>query len=319
MLALIDSDIVAYRAAFAAEKVIYNAWFAEDLCDGGRAGGTTFALAHPAATPCDGQVRPLYVANSKAELTELVGESGRPLDAYLVERSKILGTPETARMAAKASMEAILSELAVNDYCAYLTGRGNYRESLATIKPYKGHRPEKPVYLPLVRDYLVQVWGAKIVDDMEADDMLGIEQCQNPGNTIICSIDKDLDMIPGLHYNFVKNEKYFISEVTGIRNFYKQMLTGDTTDNIPGLYHLTRKKCTKDVLGGLDDLTSESAMFTYVWDMYEAGLLPRTGADSPMHKSDASLTAPQLEDYLLEIGRLLWIRRTPNELWTFPA
>ena len=77
---------------------------------------------------------------------------------------------------------------------------------------------------------------------MEADDLLGIAQSaslkastmDNPG-TIICSIDKDLDQIPGWHYNFVDEKRYWIGEYDGLHNFYKQLICGDTTDNIVGI------------------------------------------------------------------------------------
>ena len=52
-------------------------------------------------------------------------------------------------------------------------------------------------------------------------------------------------MVPGHHYNPTKKEKYWISEEEGIRNFYKQILTGDTVDNIKGLKGIGPKKAEK--------------------------------------------------------------------------
>jgi len=53
--------------------------------------------------------------------------------------------------------------------------------------------------------------------------------------TMIVTIDKDLDMVPGYHYNWLKQERYFVTEEEGMRNFYIQVLTGDGVDNIQGL------------------------------------------------------------------------------------
>lgn len=59
---------------------------------------------------------------------------------------------------------------------------------------------------------------------------------------VICSVDKDLLQIPGKHYNFVKKEFCEISEIEGLRNFYKQMLIGDPADNIFGVKGIGKVK-----------------------------------------------------------------------------
>lgn len=126
----------------------------------------------------------------------------------------------------------------IDKYEIYLTGSGNFREQVARIMPYKGNRNNlhKPFHLQNCRAYLGE-WGAKIIDGMEADDAIGIEQYNSPiGTSCICSLDKDLNMLAGNHFNWGKQEKYFVSELDAMRNFYQQMLTGDTTDNILGLY-----------------------------------------------------------------------------------
>ena len=53
--------------------------------------------------------------------------------------------------------------------------------------------------------------------------------------SIIVSIDKDFDQVPGWHYNFVKGEKYYVDDDQGFYNFCAQLLTGDRADNIIGL------------------------------------------------------------------------------------
>ncbi len=59
------------------------------------------------------------------------------------------------------------------------------------------------------------------------------------------SIDKDLDMIRGWHYNFIKDKKYFIDDQQAIKHFYTQILTGDRVDNIIGLRGIGPKKAEK--------------------------------------------------------------------------
>lgn len=124
------------------------------------------------------------------------------------------------------------------DYRLFLSGSGNFREHVATIKPYKGNRPEtaKPKYYKQIKDYMVNHWNAEVVHGREADDALGTAQwAAKDLSTIIVSIDKDLDMVPGHHYNWVKDEFYFVPlREANLRIFY-QMLEGDVTDNIPGI------------------------------------------------------------------------------------
>ena len=100
---------------------------------------------------------------------------------------------------------------------------------------YKAGRPQKPELVPVIEEYMLKNYDCVLSEEIEADDALGIEQSQNPGETVLCSIDKDLDMITGWHFNPDRREMYHVSEEQGIRNFWMQVLTGDAVDNIPGL------------------------------------------------------------------------------------
>ena len=78
----------------------------------------------------------------------------------------------------------------MRDVKLYLTGGGNFRFDIATVKPYKGNRKqEKPFYLPSVRKYLETKWGAVVVEGMEADDALCIVAGRNKYDLLI---DADL-------------------------------------------------------------------------------------------------------------------------------
>lgn len=187
----------------------------------------------------------------------------------------------------------------------FLTGKDNFRDKLATIKPYKGQRDpfQKPRHLQAVREFLVKKYGAEVVDGQEADDAMGIA-ATTPGNEdcIVCSIDKDLDMIPGAHYNWVKDIYYEIKPAAAWRNFYSQMLQGDTTDNIPGLSGVGPKTAAKI----LADCTTPESMFGTVFREY----YNRYGRHYDKEHG--------LNEALLEIGNLLWIRRYNHLTWEFP-
>lgn len=130
----------------------------------------------------------------------------------------------------------------------YLTGRGNYRDEVATIQVYKGNRDpaDKPFYYQEIKDYLINIHNAEVVHGMEADDKVGIEQykCKDR-DTVIVGQDKDLDMIPGWRFNPVKEIQYYITLEEANRNFWRQVLTGDRTDNIPGLSGIGPVKAEK--------------------------------------------------------------------------
>lgn len=291
MIALIDGDVVAQRASFAAEKTHYKVYiFGEE-----ELGGVIASLS------------------SKSKLDEWMKD--KDPEQFLVEREKVYADEDTAIMAAKVIMESILEQLKVSTYKLYIKGTGNFRYDVATIKPYKGNRDPsaRPIYIDAVYSYLSRVWGAEKVDGIEVDDKLGIEQLRSlidNDSTIICTNDKDLNMIPGWHFDFTKEQptKVWIDEVDAMRNFYLQLLTGDPTDNIPGLYQITGKKVVASIKAGLEKITNTRAMYEYVHNAYEHAVL-----------HDPLITQENLDSILLEIGRLLWIQRYEDDVWEFPS
>lgn len=82
---------------------------------------------------------------------------------------------------------------------------------------------------------------------------------------IICSVDKDLLQIPGKHYNFVKKEFSEVSEIEGLRNFYKQMLIGDAADHVFGVKGIGKVRAAKLI----DHLETELEMYEQVQVYYE--------------------------------------------------
>ena len=190
--------------------------------------------------------------------------------------------------------ELIFIELSSNIHVGYLTGKENYRHDIAKTQPYKGNRKDapRPVHLRSLREYLITAWDFRVADGQEADDAIGIHATLTRDNSIIVSIDKDLDMIPGHHYNPVKKDHYYVNDKEAIKNFYRQILTGDKVDNVQGLRGIGPKKADK-ILGDFDtDLA-----------MYEAVLKAYDG--------DA--------ERVLENGQLLWIRRRKDEIWQPPT
>lgn len=151
-------------------------------------------------------------------------------------------------------IEKIKFHSGCSEYTVFLTGKGNYREKVAVTNKYKGNRDGtlKPFYYEEIRAYLVNRHNAIIVDGMEADDALGLAQGED---TILCSKDKDLDTIPGLHFNWDKIDQgiYTVTEDQANAFFYKQVLMGDSTDNIVSIHGLGPKTADKLLADCIDE------------------------------------------------------------------
>ncbi len=150
------------------------------------------------------------------------------------------------------SLQEILEWSHSSSYQLYLTGKSNFRYSVATIKPYKGHRigTHVPYWLSSCKEYLIREHDAILSHGVEADDLMGLAQGKN---TIICSSDKDLLTIPGKHYNLNSKEIVDVSEIEAAQYFYIQMLTGDTSDNILGLHNMGTKSAAAKKIRCMDN------------------------------------------------------------------
>lgn len=172
---------------------------------------------------------------------------------------------------AKARLDETLTALMddelneCTDHKFYISGSENFRFAIAKTHPYKGNREnlKRPKHLQALRDHIVKKWDANISENMEADDVVCIQANANP-KSIICHIDKDLDQIPGSHYNYVKKEFYNVGKFEGLTKLYTQALTGDTIDNVKGVRGIGPVKAKKL----LKDCFTESDLYKTVLSVY---------------------------------------------------
>lgn len=168
----------------------------------------------------------------------------------------------------------------------------------------------KPIHLSALRDLMITKYKAKEAKGFEADDALGWESADD---TVLVHQDKDIDMIPGWHYNPITKETYRVEEGLGtlkliiktskkgeksyklvgrgLIQFYAQLLLGDSTDNIPGIKGLGPKK-VYDLLQFEDD---EHNACNLVLNFYER-----------QYKEYAT-------EAIREVANLLWICRSQQE------
>lgn len=288
MLALIDGDIFIYRAGFAAQRTIYQFVFND---------GSIFDFQNNILSEVKKELKKLGINNAQGKLQKLVDVE--PI--------------ENACFTIKSMLNKLLAEVQADEYVLYLTSndKSNYRYEVAKTKIYKGNRKssDKPQHYQNLRDYLTTYWDPEMVFDKEADDALGIKQCQcikDNVDSVICTTDKDLRMIPGTIYNFVTQEfvdskdpgELFLSgnrrslKGTGYRWFYAQMLLGDSADNIPGIKGLGPVA----VYSKLKSLNTEKKLAEKVFMEYNKNIPPK-----------------EARKRMLEVADLLWIQREEGE------
>jgi len=242
MKALIDGDILVYRCAFAAES-------------------TRYTLLDPESGVPIGQFE------SSADMKAYIKENALSEGEYEVDRERLYEPLSHALANVKSVMNTILTRVGTQDYHLFLSQGKCFRNNIATILEYKANRKDapRPIYYDETREYLVNQYGARIYSSIEADDALAM--CQT-NDTVIVSIDKDLLQVPGKHYNWVKDQKVWVAPDVGLRKLYMQVLSGDPTDNIPGIRGVgeaTARKMLADVPTSKKDL---STACTAAWDNY---------------------------------------------------
>lgn len=188
------------------------------------------------------------------------------------------------------SIEGILKSVGCDKFKIFVAGQGNFRYE---IEPnYKANRRNlpQPKWRSACTDYLVDTYGAIMAHGAESDDLCSIH---SSSSTIICAIDKDLLQVPGKHFSWaisrkgsIVREEIFreVTQLEGLRTFYRQMLIGDTSDNIIGVSKIGPVKSSKII----DELTTEEDMIAVVKELYN-------------------------DDKRFEINaNLLWILRSPG-------
>lgn len=127
-------------------------------------------------------------------------------------------------------------------FCFSDTTSNNFRSKIVSEKEYKGSRKGKvdPYDYPGKYEdmkgamlWIIENYNSLIADELEADDIVSILQDQD--NTYIISNDKDLKQVVGYHYDETINNIVNISPKEALLHLVRQMITGDSTDDIVGI------------------------------------------------------------------------------------
>ena len=226
----------------------------------------------------------------------------------------------------RKSIAKIVEDTGATDYKLFLTGKFNFREEDVDATPtlYKANRANmrRPLLLQEARQYLVDEFNAIIVDDMEADDVVCIEQTFCIAHKIDCCIahiDKDIDQQEGHHHRwsiFGKDSiNYEITEIEGLRKLYVQALVGDKVDNI--MYYYSDDSGTWKKNYGLGQKGAEKYLSVHdsEEDLYQAVLNCYLEHPKFLKKDTGVQTT---EDELEMNMHMLYMLRTEDDKWERP-
>lgn len=218
-----------------------------------------------------------------------------------------------------AIKELPMCQSRVLGFRGFLSGSDNFRNQIAKQAVYKGNRDplNRPFHYEAIREYIKKYWDTVVSRNCEADDLISImaEQARTQHrDSVIVSIDKDLDQIPGFHYNPDKKVFYSQDRDSALLYFYQQALSGDSTDNIPGCYKIGTEKAQKfitETMAEFEEIGLEAEK--YLWDQICQQY--RFSAQRP-----GCAYAPERGDLVaLETARLVYIQKAPRELWSPPG
>jgi len=134
----------------------------------------------------------------------------------------------------------ILNACAATEYVGFLKGHQPTFRHLADPS-YKANRKTGTnewlnAWDAVIKHRLVDYWGFINVEGMEAEDAVSMmAEYYKADAIVIAHIDKDLNQIPGKHYNYNKLTMYDVTVTEAERHLFKQVLMGDSTDNITGI------------------------------------------------------------------------------------
>jgi len=297
MYGLLDGDIVLFRCGFAAERTRWHlGWtpmFEEapdgeaKLFQGEFRDHEDFEFKREALDRLD-VVCPGIMSRVEGEDYKLWPEVQLEPLPYALQNVKTL-------------IQRLCKECDINEFelKVAFSAKQTFRHKLAVTRPYKGNRDDarRPTYEKDIKSYMKENWDCYVAEDEEADDLLGIWATKyGPHGAVIITLDKDLDQIPGLKYNWLHDVHYDITDEQAMYNFHIQLMMGDTTDNIVGLPGIGKGKAAKALHG----METEMEQLSEVARMYQ------------IHSGKEDW-----QEYLLEQARLVWVRRWPLQMWEF--
>lgn len=237
--------------------------------------------------------------------------------------------------AIKKRIEALVEDCGVNTYDIFLSGPREVNYRYEVYPEYKAKRPPKPAHLAAAKQYMFdELWAIEGTFG-ENDDQMGIagytayrsamQAWQEDGSpegkeqfyssVVLMTTDKDLKMIPGWHYSWSPNSDHQWKWTTldkGYEWFFTQMLTGDSTDGIPGLKGVGPKAAEKVMAASetnIDRLKNVVSSYVKKSEYRLAAIAKAKEHGTLDEKLEEKLGAHIDLEYFLTMADLLWIQR----------
>ena len=208
---LVDGDIVAYRAAAAADGRYYEV------------GGTRFK----------------YSADAKAYADKKSISNSEIISNY--EPEPVENALHTVNTTMDMIEEWFLTRERNPIIITCLSCERNFRYDL--WPEYKANRKQqrRPEHLKACKEHLIAQHKGRMFHPYEADDLIAMTAVRltSEGHTVsIASNDKDFTQLGRKNlsfYDFTTGKSWWVTEEEAARYYYKQLLIGDTSDGVDGI------------------------------------------------------------------------------------
>lgn len=242
----------------------------------------------------------------------------------LAYASAFAPTLDEMRYTAKRYVEDIMRSTGAAKIVGYVEnphGKMNFRKWVSMSAVYKGNRTgkKKPDWLLQAKQFLCSAYGFEYATYMESEDRVAIEAAEYGWEWAwIAMLDKDLLTVPGRFYNYAKKEAFTVSEEVANLYLARQMLCGDSGDNIGGIPGISTGYADKILAlrsGNEPEKLWELVARAYLKDesLWLQVLPPKKNGD--MQKKYESLPKLTYLHYI-ETARLVRILRSRNDVFT---
>lgn len=154
----------------------------------------------------------------------------------------------------RTALDAAVRDADCDTYEAYLSPENNATFRTYIYPEYKANRANahKPTHYKALRNWATRHGGAKIPVNMEADDIICIRAHELKERGVIVSVDKDFLQVPGTRYDWRKKQFIRTDDQQALMSLAKQVLIGDSVDNIKGCPGIGPAKANK-ILADVED------------------------------------------------------------------
>ena len=266
LVALVDADVVAFRASAATEK-------------------RQVQVLHKPS----GKVK---LFDTRTEFKERLQEKGASdkINDYEFTDVQSPAVFKITQNTVDSLVNKIGQALEPDSLELYVGGKGNFRDNLPLPSKYKGNRDTmlRPINLKETKKYLQNKLGAEVVNGIEVDDMVSIRAYEElaKGNTpVICTNDKDTNQAEGVYVydwttegsspilipelGYVKLNKNNAIKGEGLKFFASQLILGDASDHYKPTEVSTARFGAKSAVKLLDPLVDSKSVLEAVVARYK--------------------------------------------------